>query len=128
LAKWQAARGDTVVARKVQVEMLDDIDGSPAEETVTFGLDGASYEIDLSANHAEKLQASLAEFILSSRRLGRGRVNATRRARTGGPAPVDRSQNQAIRDWAKSKGLDVSDRGRIPAQIINQYQAEAGRR
>jgi hypothetical protein len=113
----------------VQVEVLDDIDGSPAEETVRFGLDGASYEIDLSAKHAEKLRASLAKFILSSRRLGRTRVAvAAGRPRGGGPARVDRSQNRATRDWARSKGIDVSDRGRIPDHIIEQYQAEAARR
>src|SRR2546423_15585016 len=116
------------MARTVQVQLLDDIDGSPAEETMSFGLDGMSYEIDLNAKHAEKLRASLAKFVSNSRRIGQGHIASTRRARTGGaPARTDRAQNQAIRDWAKSKGIDVSDRGRIPANIVQPYQAEAGR-
>jgi hypothetical protein len=115
------------MARKVEVHLLDDIDGSRADETVKFGLDGTSYEIDLSARHADKLRASLAKFILSSRRLGRAQPPPTGRARGGAPARIDRAQNQAIRDWARSKGIEVSDRGRIPAHIAEQYQAEAGR-
>jgi hypothetical protein len=122
------------MSRTVQVQLLDDIDdiddidGSKADETLAYGLDGTSYEIDVSAEHAEKLRASLAKFILKSRRVGRGRVTATARARGATtPARGDRAQNQAIRDWAKSKGLEVSDRGRIPANIIEQYEAEAGR-
>jgi hypothetical protein len=116
------------MARTVQVQLLDDIDGSEADETLSFALDGTNYEIDLSTKHAEKLRASLAKFVAKSRRLGRGHVVSTRRARAGGtPARTDRAQNQAIRDWAKSKRIEVSDRGRIPANIVEQYQAEAGR-
>lgn len=114
------------MARKVQVRLLDDIDGNEAEETVRFGLDGTDYEIDLCAKHAEKLRAALAKFILASRRQARRRVAAAR-ARGGTPASVDRAQNQAIRDWARSRGIAVSDRGRIPAQLAEQYQREAGR-
>jgi hypothetical protein len=114
------------MARKVQVHLLDDIDGGKADETLRFGLDGMSYEIDLSAKHAEKLRASLAKFVLSSRRVGRSRVISPAR-RAGTPARVDRAQNQAIREWAKSRGKEVSDRGRIPAHIVEQYHAEAGR-
>jgi hypothetical protein len=123
-----ATMEEATMARTVQVQLLDDIDGGKADETLTYGLDGTSYEIDVSAEHAEKLRASLAKFILKSRRVGRGRLAATARTRGGAaPARSDRAQNQAIRDWAKTKGLDVSDRGRIPANIIEQYEAEAGR-
>ena len=117
------------MARKVQVQLLDDIDRSPADETVTFGLDGTLYEIDLSTRHAEKLRAAVAKFIGSSRRIAHRPADAgtARRGRAGTPARIDRAQNQAIRDWAKSKGIEVSDRGRIPAHIAEQYQAEAGR-
>jgi hypothetical protein len=116
------------MARKVQVHLLDDIDGTQADETLRFGLDGTSYEIDLSAKHAEKLRAALAKFVLSSRRVGRSRVAvAPRRAGTGTPARVDRAQNQAIREWAKSRGIEISDRGRIPAHIVEQYHVGAGR-
>ena len=115
------------MARKVQVHLLDDIDGSKAEETLKFGLDGTLYEIDLNAKHADKLRSSLAQYVTHARRLGRGQVAATSRGRGQAPARSDREQNQAIRDWAKSKGLDVNDRGRIPANIVEQYHAEAGR-
>ena len=115
------------MARKVQVHLLDDIDGSQADETLRFGLDGTSYEIDLSARHAEKLRAALAKFVLSSRRVGRSRVAAAPPRRAGTPARVDRAQNQAIREWAKSRGIEISGRGRIPAHIVEQYHAGAGR-
>src|SRR5436305_12227876 len=119
--------GGTAMARKVQVHLLDDIDGTQADETLKFGLDGTVYEIDLNAKHAEKLRASLASYITHARRIGRGAAVATGRARSQTPARTDREQNQAIRDWAKAKGLEVSDRGRIPAGIVGQYEAEAGR-
>jgi hypothetical protein len=116
------------MTRRVDVQLLDDIDGSPAEETLRYGLDGTTYEVDLNAKHAEKLRSSLAKFILKSRRVGRSDVAAGSHRRSGGaPARTDRAQNQAIRDWAKSKGIEVSDRGRIPASVIEQYEAEAGR-
>jgi hypothetical protein len=116
------------MARTVQVQLFDDIDGTKADETLHYGLDGVNYEIDLSAQHAEKLRAALAKFILKSRRVGRGRVTVTVRGRAGtGSARGDRAQNQAVREWAKSKGIDVSDRGRIPRSVIEQYEAEAGR-
>jgi hypothetical protein len=114
------------MARKVQVHLVDDIDGSRAEETLKFGLDGTLYEIDLNSKHADKLRTSLAQYISKARRIGRGGV-VTTRGRGQGAARSDREQNQAIRDWAKAKGLEVNDRGRIPASIVEQYHAEAGR-
>ncbi len=115
------------MSRKVEVQLLDDIDGSPADETVTYGLDGTMYEVDLSAKHADKLRSALAKYIEKSRRIGKGRVTTTRGRAAATSARSDREQNQAIRDWAKGKGLDVSDRGRIPASIVERYEAEAGR-
>jgi hypothetical protein len=114
------------MARKVQVHLVDDIDGSRAEETLKFGLDGTLYEIDLNTKHADKLRTALAQYISKARRTGRGGVVASR-GRGQSSARSDREQNQAIRDWAKSKGLDVNDRGRIPSNIVEQYHAEAGR-
>jgi hypothetical protein len=69
----------------------------------------------------------LAKFVLSSRRVGRSRIAPVPVRRAGTPARVDRAQNQAIREWAKSKGIEISDRGRIPAHIVEQYHAGAGR-
>ena len=113
------------MARKVQVHLVDDIDGSRADETLKFGLDGTLYEIDVNAKHGDKLRAALAQYISKARRIGRGGVVASRGRGTSPRS--DREQNQAIRDWAKSKGHEVNDRGRIPANIVEQYHAEAGR-
>jgi hypothetical protein len=116
-----------IVARKVQVHLLDDIDGGKADETLKFALDGTNYEIDLSSKHADKLRKSLEKFVLAARRVGRGPVAATGRPRAGTSARSDRVQNQAIRDWAKRRGIELNERGRIPRTIIEQYEAEAGR-
>jgi hypothetical protein len=116
------------MTRKVEVQLFDDIDGGQADETLKFALDGTNYEIDLSSQHAEKLRASLEEFVGSARRVGRGQVMSSARfTRHGRPAKADRLQNQAIREWAKRKGIGLSDRGRIPRGILEQYEAEAGR-
>jgi hypothetical protein len=116
------------MARKVEVQLVDDIDDSQADETVKFGVDGTNYEIDLNAKHAEELRASLAKFVSTARRVRRdGVATPARRGRAVAPARTDRAQNQAIRDWAKRKKIKLADRGRIPANIVEQYQAEAGR-
>jgi Lsr2 len=116
------------VARKVHVQLLDDIDGAAADETLKFGLDGVNYEIDVCAKHADRLRKDLAKFILNGRRIGRGGITpAQRRHPTAAPARSDRAQNQAIREWAKRKKIQLSDRGRIPADVIAQYEAAAGR-
>jgi hypothetical protein len=110
------------VAEIREVRLIDDIDGEPADETVTFGIDGRSYEIDLSAGNAGKLRDALSEFVASARRSG-GR-------RRAGSAPaarkpiIDREQNQAIREWARKRGEQISDRGRIPARLVEAFHAE----
>jgi hypothetical protein len=116
------------MARKVEVKLVDDLDGSRADETLRFGCDGINYEIDLSAPHAEQLRKALAQFILNGRRVGRSGVTPTRGHTTGArPTRVDRAQNQAVREWAKGKGIELNDRGRIPRTVVEQYQSEAGR-
>jgi len=107
------------MAQKVVVSLVDDLDGGQADETVEFGLDGKSYEIDLSSSNAAKLRDAIAAYIEAARRPGggrRGRATASTR-----PAPVDREQNQAIRDWARGQGMNVSERGRIPADVLDAY-------
>ncbi len=117
------------MAEKVIRVLVDDLDGGEADETVKFGLDGINYEIDLSKEHAASLRAALASYIASGRRIGRsttsGRTGTSSRGR--GPATTDREQNRAIREWAKRKGLKISERGRIAQEIVEQYHAEAGR-
>lgn len=112
------------MAQKVTVTLVDDLDGGQASETVEFALDGVSYQIDLSNDNATELRESLAHYVTSARRAG-GRKKPGPRpgaARvTAGATSADREQNQAIRDWARKRGLKVSDRGRIPADIVEQY-------
>jgi hypothetical protein len=109
------------VAQKVQVILVDDLDGGEAEETVSFSLDGVSYEIDLSGANASKLRGALEPFAGSARRVG-GR-SGRGRGRGGRSSSAKTAQ---IRSWAKSKGLDVNERGRIPASIVEQYEKAQG--
>ena len=117
------------MARRVIHELVDDLDGKTADESITFALDGIQYEIDLSAKNAAKLRESLAPFIQGATRVGRGGGGVTRRdsVRRVTTRRSDRDQNRAIREWALSKGLQVSDRGRIRQDIVDRYNAEAGR-
>jgi hypothetical protein len=111
------------MAQKVTVTLVDDLDGGTAEETVEFGIDGVSYEIDLSTGNAGKLRGSLADYVSNARKAG-GRRKVTgpaRRASGAGRASVDREQNAAIREWARKNGYNVSDRGRIPAEVLDAY-------
>lgn len=105
------------MARRELTAHLDDTDGSPAAETVRFGLDGDSYEIDLSAAHAEELRTVLARFVAGGRRLGRLTRAAPRRVVTTEADPT------AVRAWARAHGIDVSPRGRIPATVLERYRA-----
>ena len=116
------------MARKVEVQLIDDLDGGKAEETIKFSLDGANYEIDLSKKNAAKLRSVLERYVNAGQKLGRAQSHrVATRGRGTSPAKSDREQNQAIREWAQRKGLDVSPRGRISRALIEQYEAEAGR-
>jgi hypothetical protein len=110
------------------VLLQDDLDGGTADQTVTFALDGVSYEIDLSHANAAQLREVFDPYVEAARRVGGravpGRAPAPRRA--GGPARADRDQLAAIRDWARRRGLEVNDRGRIPAHIMEQYNNNDG--
>lgn len=112
------------MVQKVTVSLVDDLDGSQAQETVEFGLDGAAYQIDLSKSNAGMLRNILDEFVSHARRSG-GRKRTTRAGsgtgRASGSVSADREQNQAIRAWARKQGMDVSERGRIPADVLNAY-------
>jgi Lsr2 len=117
------------MAQKVQVLLVDDLDGGEASETVSFALDGNNFEIDLSNKNANELRDAFAKYVGSARKASRsasassGRSSARRSS--GGSTAMDRDQAAAIRSWAKGKGLKVSDRGRIPATIIEQYNQSA---
>jgi Lsr2 len=105
------------MARKITVELQDDLDGGPADETVRFGLDGSEYEIDLSKKNAAAFRRKLAPFIDHARKAGRGQRRRLGRTAAG------RERTGDIRAWARDQGIAVSERGRIPASVVEQYQA-----
>lgn len=107
------------MAKQTTVILVDDLDGSEATEQVEFGVDGRSYEIDLSPANSAKLREALAPFISAARRPGGHRSSSA-------PAPSrpasDRVQNQAIREWAVAQGMKISERGRIPSNVLEAYR------
>jgi Lsr2 len=106
------------MAQKVEVLLVDDIDGSAAVETIAFGLDGTQYEIDLNSGHARGLRELAAPYIGKARRItGPGRRPARSRS-----ASVNGVNSEKIREWAKAQGIDVKDRGRVPAGLVAQYE------
>lgn len=107
------------MVQRVQVMLEDDIDGSVADETVTFALDGITYEIDLNSANATALRESFAEWIGHARRAG-GRKAPARRA--GGGHPAGSSDAGQIREWARENGYEVSERGRISAEVRAAYE------
>lgn len=109
------------MAQQVSVKLVDDIDGSEASGTVSFGLDGAQYEIDLSDDNAGKLRDALAAFVGSARRAGGGRARAVVAPRVARPGASDRVRTAAIREWARQNGHAISDRGRIPSSVVEAY-------
>ena len=112
------------MARKVQVILSDDLDENlSADETVSFALDGTSYEIDLSEKNARAMRDAFSRYVSAARKVGRtGRGSGGGRSRgTGGR--MDREQAGAIREWARKNGHAVSDRGRIPASVVEAYEA-----
>jgi hypothetical protein len=109
------------MAQKHIVRLIDDLTGDDAAETVTFALDGARYEIDLSSTHAAQLRDTLAVYIASARRSTRSGVRPVSPARRGTRA--DREQTAAIRSWARSNGHKIGEKGRIPSHIIEAYHA-----
>ncbi len=110
------------MAQKVQILLIDDLDGGEAEGTVRFALDGAEYEIDLSAGHAEALRKALAPYVSAARRASGA---AARRPGRGGrrAASADAPDPVAVREWAKSHGIEVKDRGRVPAELVVKFKA-----
>ncbi|GAB2470829.1 histone-like nucleoid-structuring protein Lsr2 [Jatrophihabitans fulvus] len=114
------------MAQKTVVTLIDDLDNSKADETVSFSLDGASYEIDLSSSNAAELRDVMAKYVANARRAsGRGpRTNGTGAVKRGRPARGDREQTQAIREWARNHDYKVGEKGRIPAHIVEAYNAQ----
>jgi hypothetical protein len=100
------------MAQQVNIVLVDDIDGSAAEETVAFALDGKDYEIDLNTKNAQKLRDAMAPYVGHARKAA-GRRRAGRAS--NGPSPAD------IRAWARDNGFDVPDRGRVSTEVREAY-------
>lgn len=110
------------MAQKVNIILVDDIDGSDATETVTFGLDGVTYEIDLNDTHAAQLRDALSPFVGHARKVTGGRRGGRRTSSSSGSSGSS-SDTKAIREWARANGYEVSERGRISAEIRQAYEA-----
>lgn len=108
------------MAQKVEVLLIDDLEGGSADETVRFGLDGVSYEIDLSDGNAAQLRDALTPYVQRARKSS-GRSTRTRGSRARGSSSRERSAE--IRSWARQQGISVNERGRIPSWIVEKYQA-----
>lgn len=108
-----------------EIRLVDDLDGEDADQTVEFGIDGKTYEIDLSKENAGKLRDAFASYVAAARRVtGRRRAGSGSTAPANRRPPIDREQNQAIREWARKRGMKVSDRGRIPSEVLEAYHQE----
>jgi hypothetical protein len=105
------------MAQKITVMLEDDLDGGPADETMRFGLGSTAYEIDLSRKNAAAFRRKIAPFIEHARTAGRGP------RRRPGRSAASRERSGDIRAWAKEQGIAVSNRGRIPASVVEQYEA-----
>ena len=112
------------MAQKVQTFLIDDFDGSEAEGTVLFGLDGTQYEIDLNTSHAKELRTALARYIDASRKVT---STARRTSQNGRNTPAAGISNTEVRTWAKAHDLEVKDRGRVPADVLAQYRTATGK-
>ena len=109
------------MAQITEVRLVDDLDGGDAAESVVFGIDGRTYEIDLNEEHAAELRDALAPFVGAARRAG-GSVAPAARQKSSSVSPRSREATAALRQWAVGQGHEVSARGRIPAAVINAYE------
>lgn len=121
------------MAKQVITNLVDDLDGGVAHETVRFSLDGTEYEIDLSTKNAKRLRASLTEYVnvgsrVPSRPPSQGGRSRPGQRRPASPPPLtgSKAERGAIRAWASSKGIDVAERGRIKAEIMDAYRQAMG--
>lgn len=109
------------MAQKVNIVLVDDLDGTEATETVSFGLDGTTYEIDLNDANAAALREALSGYVGHARKVAGG-GRRTRRS-SGGSSASSSSNTKDVREWAKSQGMEVSERGRISADVQQAYDA-----
>jgi len=117
------AEDGAAVAQKVQTLFIDDLDGSTAEGMVRFGLDGTEYEIDLNAGHAQQLRDALSAYVRAGRRISGGSGRPARGGRRGSASGLNTTE---VREWAKAQGIEVKDRGRVPAELVVKFKAATG--
>lgn len=110
------------MATQTFVTLIDDLDGSEAIETLVFGLDGATYEIDLNAKNAKRLRDSVAKFVDNARRVPRAGTPSTAKLRVT-EVRHSREHLQAVRNWARRRGYDVADKGRVPVAVMDEFEA-----
>jgi hypothetical protein len=115
------------MAKETITKLVDDLDGGVAHETVRFGLDGQQYEIDLSTKNAKKLRSELAAFVEHATRISTRTQLAARRGGSRPRSGAHPDQNRAIRDWAVASGYEISARGRIKQEIVEEFHRSAGR-
>ena len=113
------------MAQKIQTLFIDDLDGSEADGTVRFGLDGTDYEIDLNTEHAQALREALEPYVSVARRPGGG--GARKSARGARKASASEPNTTEVREWAKSQGIEVKDRGRVPAELVVKFKAASAK-
>jgi hypothetical protein len=109
------------MAQKVEIVLVSDLDGGPADETVHFGIDGANYEIDLSAGDATALRTAFRQYVKAGRKVPAA-ASARGRTRPGTAGGAGRGDTRKIREWAREHGYDVSGRGRISSEVAEAYQ------
>jgi hypothetical protein len=112
--------GFAIMATRLLTTLQDDIDGSAATQTIRFALDGIEYEIDVSDRNANRLRNAMGEFIAHGRIVGGKRVRNS--------ASSDQVDTKAVRKWAEANGIEISSRGRIPADVVERYKAADSRR
>jgi hypothetical protein len=112
------------VAQKIQTLFIDDLDGSTAEGTVRFGLDGTEYEIDLNARHAKELRDALARYVDAARQAGGSARKPARGSRRGKAGGLNTTE---VREWARAQGIEVKDRGRVPADLMVKFKSATSR-
>jgi nucleoid-associated protein Lsr2 len=110
------------MATQTKVELIDDLTGDKADETVLFGIDGREFEIDLSRDHAGELRDNLARYLAKARKVGKLTAASNTSKRTSGGQRQSREQTTAIREWARANEHNISDRGRIPLQVAKAFE------
>jgi len=113
------------MAKQIITLLTDDLDGGDADRTIEFGLDGVNYAIDLSEKNAGKLRKALEHYLTAASKVGRAGASGRIASRAAAaPSRSNREQNQAIREWAVKNGYEVSERGRIPASVVEAFHAK----